>query len=324
MVRRSIFARLFGRSKVAAEARGSSASTHGVSTADAGDAANASGSSAIGRNPAGRAGEAPGLRSAPVTKGPITKGPVTTGGSANRMTNGSGSGPGHMSSADADLVDDGKVKTIQVERVEGAADWVDPKKAWPDSKKGVKPSKLAPQEELSLKITEGISDLSGLLGRIDGKLADQNTQRQALARRLEALPRVLENMAETQKANLEATREIRRSMEDQTKAWKGTASSLQQMPVMMDGLGTQLEEHAKAGAQVKDSVEHVGKSVRSLADGSQRAQNTLLAEFRRAQDEHRRRLEQMVDRERRTFYTVAILGVAVVVCLLVVIARGQV
>ncbi|MCI0658959.1 MAG: hypothetical protein L0170_18050 [Acidobacteria bacterium] len=207
------------------------------------------------------------------------------------------------------------VSSLPVERL------VEPEREARKESVGVKPQRLAPQEELSLKISEGLSTLSGLLGSIDGKLSDQKEQRQVLLRRLETVPRVLEGLVETQRSHLEATLQVQKTLEIQAKAMQHTAESLERVPASVQVLGDKLDQHAQSGALVRESVENVGKSVRSLADGSQRAQNTLLAEFRRGQDEYRRRLEELVDRERKMYLVMAGIGLALVASLIVLIVK---
>jgi len=194
--------------------------------------------------------------------------------------------------------------------------------------KDVKPSRMAPQEELSLKITEGLSTLSGLLNQIDGKLAVQNehSETQAghnkdLQEHLRALPVVLGSMAETQQASLEVVRDVRTTMQEQVEVSRRQADTLEKLPAVVESVGARIDAQNETGLQVRESVEGVGKSVRSLADGAQRAQNTMLAEFRRAQDEHRRRLEELVDRERKTILVVSGLALLVVVCLVLILVN---
>ena len=54
---------------------------------------------------------------------------------------------------------------------------------------------------------------------------------------------------------------------------------------------------------------------------SHRAQSSLVSEFRRTQEEHRRRLDEMVERERRSLFVVAGIGLVVVVCLLIMLTK---
>lgn len=305
MVRKSLFARLFGLSKSSTETM-PPRTKHRAGVPEP--------VSRIGAAVKNGAGSTPSPGTAPRTDQGST-GP----GTANGPGTSKGSGQSPAFGADVSAV---KVERVASEPLGGRdGDLGKSDRGAGDRGRAMKPAKLAPQEELTLKINEGIENLSGLLVRIDDKLADQNRHRELLARRLEKLPDVLETVARTQKDNLEATREVAKAVSTQSESLQGTALSLQKVPGAVDGLGQKLDDHAKAGALVKDSVETVGRSVRSLADGTQRAQNTLLAEFRRAQDEHRRRLEDLVDRERRVYYTVSVLGVAVVVSMIIVIVK---
>jgi methyl-accepting chemotaxis protein len=150
---------------------------------------------------------------------------------------------------------------------------------------------------------------------------------------------MMEGLVHVQKSNLEALRDVRDAMADQQKAaetrhtaMKGLLSGqreavlhnglqLEKIPGKFDELGDNLSHQTRAQGEIKGSVEAVGKSVRSLADGAQRAQNTLLAEFRRAQDEHGRRLEDLVERERKMSLIVGGLGFLVVVCLVFILVK---
>jgi hypothetical protein len=186
-----------------------------------------------------------------------------------------------------------------------------------------KAKKIGGQEELSLRIHEGLTTLSGLLGNIDQKLATQNRQNVELSQGLQKLPMVFEGLINVQKSQLDALQEIRETVQAQKGDLANSAERLAKLPELFDGLGTtlgeKLDKQTRSGEEVRDSVETVGKSVRGLADSSQRAQNTLLAEFRRAQDEHGRRLQDLVERERKSTIVVAALGFLVVVCLVLVL-----
>lgn len=186
-----------------------------------------------------------------------------------------------------------------------------------------KAKKMGEQEELSLRITEGLSTLSGLLGNIDQKLATQNRQSGELAQGLQRLPTIFEGLINVQKSQLDALTEIRESVREQKTGLVETNQQLGRMPEMFSGLGKELGERfdrqVHSGQEVRESVDSVGKSVRSLADSSQRAQNTMLAEFRRSQDEHGRRLQDLVERERKSTIIVGALGFLVVVCLVLVL-----
>jgi methyl-accepting chemotaxis protein len=181
----------------------------------------------------------------------------------------------------------------------------------------VKATKMAPQEELSIKITEGLKNLSTVLGAIDEKLAAQSRTTELVAERLQALPRVLEGLVDSERSNLETLQALRGSMDKQNEVAQQTAEKLDKIPGAVDGLGTRIEQQTEAAAAVKTSVEAVSQSVRGLVDGSQRAQNSLITEFRRGQDEQRLRLEDLVERQRKM--TLIVFGVAVVLVLGLVI-----
>jgi methyl-accepting chemotaxis protein len=185
----------------------------------------------------------------------------------------------------------------------------------------VKAIKMAPQEELSIKITEGLKNLSTVLGAIDQKLAAQSRTTEIVAERLQALPRVLEGLVDSERHNLETLQALRGSMDKQNEVAQQTAEKLDKIPGAVEGLGTKIHEQTEAAAAVKTSVETVSQSVRGLVDGSQRAQNSLITEFRRGQDEQRLRLEDLVERQRKM--TLVVFGVAVVLVigLIVVLTR---
>lgn len=185
----------------------------------------------------------------------------------------------------------------------------------------VKATKMAPQEELSIKITEGLKNLTTVLGAIDSKLAAQSRTTEIVAERLQSLPRVLEGLVDSERSNLETLQALRTSMDKQNEVSQQTAEKLEKIPGAVDGLGTRIVQQTEAAAAVKTSVESVSQSVRGLVDGSQRAQNSLITEFRRGQDEQRLRLEDLVERQRKM--TLVVFGVAVllVIGLVVVLTR---
>lgn len=185
----------------------------------------------------------------------------------------------------------------------------------------VKATPMAPQEELALKVSEGLKNLTTLLSSIDERMVAQHRATELVAERLQALPRVLEGLVEAEKQNIETLRDLRGSMERQGEAALAATEKLGALPTLVDGIGARIEKQTEASASVKTSVEAVGQSVRGLVDGAQRTQNSLITEFRRGQDDQRQRLEDLVERQRKTIMVVAIIGAFVVIGLVIVLAR---
>ena len=185
----------------------------------------------------------------------------------------------------------------------------------------VKATKMAPQEELSIKISEGLKNLSTVLGAIDEKLAAQSRTAEMVADRLQALPRVLEGLVDAERNNLETMQALRTSLEKQGEAARGTTERLDKLPGVVEGLGTRIVQQTEASAAVKTSVESIGQSVRGLVDGAQRSQNSLITEFRRGQDEQRQKLEGLIERQRRTTQLIFGVLIAVFIGLVFVLAK---
>ena len=185
----------------------------------------------------------------------------------------------------------------------------------------VKATKMAPQEELSIKISEGLKSLSTVLGAIDEKLAAQSRTAEMVADRLQALPRVLEGLVDAERNNLETMQALRTSLEKQGEAARGTSERLDKLPGVVEGLGTRIVQQTEASAAVKTSVESIGQSVRGLVDGAQRSQNSLITEFRRGQDEQRQKLEGLIERQRRTTQLIFGVLIAVFIGLVFVLAK---
>ena len=250
----------------------------------------------------------------------ITKG---VGGPASRVTapqpasesaakgGGSDKSPAHGNGGG----ENGGAGSLRLDRVSDEIE-----KAVPEARKA-KTAKMGPQEELSVKINEGMKSLTSLLAHIDEKLAGQRSDQKAIIDRLESLPPVMKGVVEAQRSNLEVLKGIRDSVQEQSRASVDSSKELSKLPGVMSELGDRMDTHAQTSATVRTSVESVGQSVRGLVDSTQRAQNSLLAEFRRAQDAHRQRLEEVVERERKTMIIVSVFGVLVVVCLLTFLMR---
>ena len=185
----------------------------------------------------------------------------------------------------------------------------------------VRATKMAPQEELGIKLNEALKSLSTLLSAIDEKVAQQHRATELVAERLQTLPRVLEGLVEAERTSLETLRDLRTSLEAQGKAANQASQELGKLPGLVDTIGSRIDRQTEAASAMRTSVESVGQSVRGLVDVSQRASNSLITEFRRGQDDQRLRLEELVDRQRRTIWVVAGLGILVVVCLLIVLTR---
>ena len=361
MVRRSLISRLFSRFREDGRAGSSSSATRAptVSAAElrasssgaaAGEAAARGAASQVERTPEVRSATAvaerplggreagSGAASPKATSSPpsvaSTRGKV--GESVERSADASNnSDPGAAAAASERKNSVPVIESVEVERVdgkpvEGAVDGTERNSFDSDARpvKEVKSTKLESREELSMKITDGLGSLSGLLSDIDSKMVAHQQTAQRIAQRLEALPPLLQQIASGQREQTEVLQTLRRAQEAQRAALADQTEGLTAIPASVEGLGelvkslgSRVEQQTASSDSVRTSVEGVTKGVRSLADGAQRANQTLVFEFRRAQDEHRRRLEELADRERKTGLWVAALGVVVVVCLVVILFR---
>jgi hypothetical protein len=185
----------------------------------------------------------------------------------------------------------------------------------------VRTTKMPPQEELSIQVSEGLKGLTKVLGSIDEKLVVQQRATELVAERLQTLPRVLEGLVSAEKVSLETLRDLRTSLEKQGEASQKATAELEKIPTIVDTISTRIHEQTTHASAVRTSVESVGGSVRALVEASQRTQIGLIAEFRRGQEEQRQRLQALVDRQRLAIWVLGGLAVAVVVCLTVVLVR---
>ena len=185
----------------------------------------------------------------------------------------------------------------------------------------LKTTLMAPQEELALKVSEGLKSLTTLLAAIDDRLVHQQRATELVADRLQALPRVLEGLVDAERLNLETLKDLRGSMERQGQASLSAAEKLDKLPGLMDGLASRVERQTEASTSVKTSVEAVGQSVRGMADGNQRATTQLVNEFRRGQDAQKQQFDALLERQRKLLWFVAGFGAMVVLVLVFVLAR---
>jgi chromosome segregation ATPase len=198
---------------------------------------------------------------------------------------------------------------------------VAPKAAPPRGDALLHTSPMPAQEELSIKLTEGLKGLSTLLSSVDEKLAQQHRASELVAERLQALPHLLEGLVEAERNHLQTLRDLKTSLEEQGRASLQASAEMGKLPELVDRIGSRIERQTDAAGAMRTSVESVGQSVRGLVDVAQRGQNSLITEFRRGQEEQRQRLETLVERQRRTMWVVAALGAVVVICLLIVLNR---
>ena len=185
----------------------------------------------------------------------------------------------------------------------------------------VRTTKMPAQEELAIRVSDGLKGLTSLLSSIDDKLVQQHRATELVADRLQALPRVLETLVQAEQVSLETLRDLRASLEKQGQASLHATDALGKLPTLVDTIGERIEKQTEASSSVRTSVESVGQSIRGLVDVSQRTHNSLITEFRRGQDEQRQKLEALVDRQRKTVWVVAALGAIVVLALIVVLTR---
>lgn len=205
--------------------------------------------------------------------------------------------------------------------IEAPAAPVAPRSAAPRDDEIVRTTKMPANEELAIKMNEGLKGLSTLLSSIDERLVQQQRASELVAERLQTLPRVLESLVETERGSLQTLRDLNASLGEQGRASLRACDELGKLPALVDTIGSRIDQQTSASASMRTSVESVGQSVRGLVDVAQRGQNSLITEFRRGQDDQRHRLETLVDRQRQMLWIVAGLGVVVVVCLLIVLTR---
>lgn len=321
MVKRSLFARLFGR----ADSNGVAVETAAKPRAPAPP------------SPADRAAQ----KNRPVPAKPAAAPPpgearrVSAPASAPRApTPTAAPGPAPTSVA-ASPVPERAVEPVRAEADVPMAPYAAPPHAAP-----VKAQEMARDEELGLKLKQGFQGLSNLLTGIDHKIDRQQKTSEDLAVSVRRLPELIKDMPDASRAGLELLARISSVLESQGRTTSELLDKMQQLPQVMGDLEQRMAEQvanlAKSGAEAEKTARETQRQVVSaFADvranldaatrtqkGEQdRMQRELVDELRRSQSDQDRRVAELIQRSGNATKVVIFLLVVVLAALLLVVQQ---
>jgi chromosome segregation ATPase len=157
------------------------------------------------------------------------------------------------------------------------------------------------------QVQEGVQSLSSLIDSIRESLERQSRRQDEMLMYLSHLPRVLEELPETQRVQVETlkaiTQQLRQQIDQQSKLAeileKLSTSHIDQREVL-EFLHQRVESLNQQNQSISDNLRHVGAAIESSARNSQSSSEALLAlqENLKASDD---RLEKTLQRQNTRF-----------------------
>jgi DNA repair exonuclease SbcCD ATPase subunit len=167
--------------------------------------------------------------------------------------------------------------------------------------------KLSQQEEMSVKISQGLKGLSSLLGDIDERLQEQTKQSTELVQTVRTIPDKLKDLPESSRAGLELLNTISKIMEQQSRSVESLNSKVTGFSSVLNDIGEKMENDARDRTETAEAFQHSIGSVKETISGLSEQQSRLSAEqatnikavtqaMKRSSEEQHDRMENIVSR----------------------------
>ena len=171
--------------------------------------------------------------------------------------------------------------------------------------------KMTVQEEMTIKISDGIKGLSSILSNIDQRLEEQTQQSYEMVRTVKTIPEVLKDLPESSRAGVELLQAISQILENQSLATAELGHRIAGLPDLLQNLGERMEEENRERQEerstFKESVETVKKAMEQLDKRHQdlsheQETNTrkLIQSVRTIQSEYQNQVNRLVEKNRMT------------------------
>jgi len=130
--------------------------------------------------------------------------------------------------------------------------------------------KLTEQEEMSLKISQGLKGLTSHLGEISDKLEEQTKKSTELVTTVQTIPDKLKDLPESSRAGLELLKTISRTMESQSKSVENLNGKISGLSNVMNDVAGKMENDSRERVEevqvFQESIGTVKDSITELSD----------------------------------------------------------
>lgn len=175
--------------------------------------------------------------------------------------------------------------------------------------------KMTAQEEVTVKISDGIKGLSSMLNNIDQRLEEQTQQSTELVRSVKSIPEMMKDLPESSRAGVELLQTISQILENQSRATVELGSKIHGLPDLLTQLSGKIDreadERAAERSVIKESFdESVGVLKSSITDLEQRqevlgktqGENTkmIVDSFKTIQKGQQDQINRLIEKNRMT------------------------
>lgn len=232
---------------------------------------------------------------------------------------------------------DGKkpeAKPESVTRTETAAP--QPEQPKPANGPPIRASQMPRDEEISLKLKEGFQGISSVLSGIDRKMDRQQQTSSELMVTVRKIPEMMKDVPDASKAGLEllatistilegqgqATNELLTRMADLPQSVEALEERLQAQVETMSQTGVEAEKAAReTQRQVSQAFTKVSSRVDSISTDQARTQEEMLRALRRQSAQQDRRVDELIKRSSSSTKIVIFLMIVVIAALLLVVQQ---
>lgn len=202
----------------------------------------------------------------------------------------------------------------------------------------VKATEMSRNEEMALKLQEGFTGLSSVLRGIDTKIDQQQRTSEELIVSVKKIPEIMKDMPDASRAGLELLNTISGILEYQGRTTGELLAKMRELPGNLESMEQRFQEQVNQIARASHDSERVTKETQqrltSAFDGVKRAvedvqihasrrQDSLVEELKRTQAQQEARVDELLKRMGNSTRVVVFLMVAVVVALLVAVYGMQ-
>lgn len=208
----------------------------------------------------------------------------------------------------------------------------------PAAAPAVKATEMTRNEEMALKLQEGFTGLSSVLRGIDTKIDQQQRTSEELIVSVKKIPEIMKDMPDASRAGLELLNTISGILEYQGRTTGELLAKMRELPGNLESMEQRFQEQVNVIARASHDSERVTKETQqrltSAFDGVKRAvedvqihatrrQDSLVEELKRTQAQQEARVDELLKRMGNSTRVVVFLMVAVVVALLVAVYGMQ-
>ena len=195
--------------------------------------------------------------------------------------------------------------------------------------------KMSAQEEVTIKMSDGIKGISGILSNIDQRLDEQNKQSTELVRSVKNIPEMMKDLPESSRAGVELLQAISQVLENQSQATAKLGEQLAGIPGTLNKLNERIDTEAQHRAKerealtsnfdssvktMKSSLGELEKRQVSLAKVQVDNTKKLVTSLKSIQEAQNSQIGRLIEKNRMTNRLMAVLVFVVVVLLVAFLA----